>query len=443
MIDLIVIGAGSAGLAAAKRAAQAGKKVVLVENDTIGGTCVSYGCVPKKVWHAISLAKHQLDVAKENGWDISVKGFDWQNTQQRLSQFVTGLNKRHYEKCLKLGVEVIQGTANLVDPQMVEVNGKKIATKHILIAVGAKAERLEVPGSDFCDTSYEFFSWDKLPKSVLIWGGGYIAVELGSILNALGAKVHIVIRKTSILNGFDHDMCDFLQKRYIERGIEIHKENSIVAITKNKQQLNVELTNGLNITVNKVIQALGRKPNTDQLNCDEVGIARSKSKAIIVNDSFLTNIPTISAIGDCIDHVQLTPVAIAQGRQWVDAFYKNTSFPVDYRNIPTAVFSHPEAASIGFTEKEALEKFKKVQSKILTFNPLTLALTNASKEPVFMKLIFEGDNETVIGIHIVADAAAEMIQSLAVAVQKGITKADLDLTMALHPSLTEELVTLY
>ena len=443
MFDLIVIGAGSGGLAASKRAAAAGQTVALIENDSIGGTCVTYGCVPKKLWHAISQFKHQAMVANHHGWSFGSPSFDWVHVQPRLVDYVSSLNQRHEQKCIDLGIQIIRGTARMVSPTSIEVNGEIIEGKRILITVGSKAVRLPIPGAELCDTSYEFFSWDHLPSSVVIWGGGYIAVELASILNALGCKVDLIIRQPLVLRGFDSDLRQFLQGRYTQRGLTIHTDTTIESIQQSSNGLKVMCDNGNNLITDKIIQAVGRVPFTETLNCDAIGVKRTKTGAIIVNHDYQTSVRSISALGDCIDQVQLTPVAIAQAREWVDKVLLNKAFPVDYNMIPTAVFSHPEAGTVGFSEDEARERFDEISVRKLQFNPLTMALTDAHKEPVFMKLIMRGKQQHVIGLHVCCDGAAEIAQSLAVAMQKGITKADLDLTMALHPSVMEELVTLY
>ena len=443
MVDLIVIGAGSGGLAASKRAAAAGQTVALIENDSIGGTCVTYGCVPKKMWHAISIFAHQSTVANHHGWSFGSPSFDWAHVQPRLADYVSSLNHRHEQKCIDLGIQIIRGTARMVSPTSIEVNGEIIEGKRLLIAVGSKAVRLPIPGAELCDTSYEFFSWDQLPSSVVIWGGGYIAVELASILNALGCKVDVIIRQPLVLRGFDSDLRQFLQDRYTHRGLTIHTNTTIESIQESSNGLHAICDNGNTLIADKVIQAVGRVPFTETLNCDAVGVKTTKNGAIIVNHDYQTSVPTISALGDCIDQVQLTPVAIAQAREWVDKVLLNKSFPVDYNMIPTAVFSHPEAGIVGLSEDDAREKFDDISVRKLQFNPLTMALTDADKEPVFLKLIMCGKEQHVIGLHVCCEGAAEIAQSLAVAMQKGITKADLDLTMALHPSVMEELVTIY
>lgn len=442
MHDLIVIGAGSGGLAAAKRAANEKLSVLLIEEDTIGGTCVSYGCVPKKLWHGVAQCGYNIEKARQQGWDIENKGFDWSSTQEKITGFIKQLNERHEATCKKTGVEIVRGQAILASPTEVSVDEQTYTGKHILIAVGSKAHVQDIPGAQFCDTSYEFFAWKKQPKTVVIWGGGYIAVELGGILNALGTDVHIVIRKDHVLSGFDADFNQWLHKEYQRKGIHFHTDASISSIEKTSDRLLVTLTNHKTIEADRVIQALGRKPKTDGLNCEAVGVKRN-GHAIIVNKTYQTSQPSISAIGDCIDHGQLTPVAIAQAREWVDKQLLNKVFPVDYHMIPTAIFSFPEAASVGVSETEAKEKYPHVTSRVLTFNPLTRALCDESKEPVWIKLIFATTTERLVGVCWVSEGAAEIIQTLTIAMQNGCCKADLDITMALHPSITEEIVTIY
>ncbi|MEK9726495.1 MAG: glutathione-disulfide reductase [Candidatus Margulisiibacteriota bacterium] len=443
MVDLIVIGAGSGGLAAAKRAAAYGKNVILVENDTIGGTCVSYGCVPKKLWHAISMAKHQFDLAQENGWKIRDKQFHWNQIQPKLLKYIQSLNQRHETKCRELNIKIINGKATFENEKTIKVNNQLFSAKHILVAVGGKAKKINIPGSIHTETSYDFFSWKEQPDSVLIWGGGYIAVELASILNALGTKVHLVIRQPLILRGFDHKLREFIQDKMIKRGIIIHTETSLKGIHIEKNKKVCKLDNDNNIAVEKVLQAVGRIPNTEKLNCNSAKIELDKHGGIIIDNNFQTSSKNIYALGDCINQVQLTPVAIAQARKWVDFIFNKKAFPVDFSHIPTAVFSHPEAAYIGLSEEEANTKYNDIKIKEMSFNPLTSALATNSKEPVLMKVVFQGKHMNIIGIHLACEGAAEIIQSLAIAFQKGITKSDLDMTMALHPTLTEELVTIY
>ena len=420
MFDLIVIGAGSGGLAAAKRAALAQKKVALIENDSVGGTCVTYGCVPK-MWHAISMFAHQSSVANHHGWSFGSPSFDWGTVKPKLSAYIQSLNDRHEQKCLDAGIEMIRGTARLASPTSVEVNGNMIEGQRILICVGSKAVRLPIPGAELCDTSYEFFL-----GSVAIIGGnlgwGYIAVELASILTALGCKVDVIIRQPLVLRGFDSDLRQFLQDRYTQRGLTIHTDTTIEAIQQSSNGLKVVCGNGNKIMADKVIQAVGRVPFTETLNCDAVGVKTTKNGAIIVNHDYQTSVPSISALGDCIDQVQLTPVAIAQAREWVDKVLFNKTFPVDYNMIPTAVFSHPEAGTVGFSEDDAREKFDDISVRKLQFNPLTMALTDEHKEPVFMKLVMRGNDQHVIGLHVCCEGAAEIAQSLAVAMQKALPK---------------------
>ena len=357
MVDLIVIGAGSGGLAAAKRAASYGKTVILCENDTIGGTCVSFGCVPKKLWHGVAHFKHTADIASEHGWEIK-SSFKWTDVQPKIKSFIQTLNDRHEQKCLDQSVTIIKGTASFVNSNTISINNKTYSANDFLIAVGSKAERLPFKGSELCDTSYEFFSWTTQPKTVAIIGGGYIAVELASILNALGTTVHIIIRKDTVLRGFDDDIRNKLHESYINRGIIIHNNQTIESIQKNNDQLEINLNDNNKLIVDKAIQAVGRTPNTGSLNCENASIKTTSNGAVICNKNYQTSIKNIHAIGDCLDHIQLTPVAIAQARQWVDHIYTKKDFPVNYYWIPTAIFSLPEAATIGLTEEQAKKEYE-------------------------------------------------------------------------------------
>ncbi len=443
MYDLIVIGAGSGGLAAAKKAAKAGLSVCLIEEDRVGGTCVSYGCVPKKLWHAVSKTALTLATASDHGFETQSSPFDWPTVQQKISDVVVRLNNSHQSTCESLGITLIKGTASLASETSVLVNNQEHRGKRILLATGATAHTLPIPGAHFCDTSQSFFSWSTLPTNVVIWGGGYIAVELGGILNALGCKVHIIIRKEHVLTGFDSDFQTELHQRYLASGMVIHSETSISSIQSSGQQLQVECENGLVIDADRVIQALGRSPNTAELNCQAIGIECASNGRIVVNEDYQTSVPSIYAIGDCSNAVQLTPVAIAEGREWVSKVLLKQSFDVDYTVVPTAIFSHPEAATVGVTEADARHEYNNVSTKILRFNPLTSALNQAKKDAVWIKLIFQGEKERLIGVHMVCDNASEIIQCLAIAIQNGVCKQDLDTTMALHPSISEELVTIY
>ena len=454
MFDLIVIGAGSGGLVAAKRAASYGKKVMLCENDTIGGTCVSYGCVPKKLWHYIAHFKHAAAIAQDSGWDMGPCKLNWNQAQTTMRNYITQLNNRHETKCTDCDITIIRGHASFINESTININNQHYRAKDILISVGSTANTLNIPGSEHCDTSYEFFNWTEQPKRVGIIGGGYIAVELASILNALDTETHIIIRKEHVLRGFDQDIRTFLQDKYQKRGITIHSNTTPQSIAKHdinertakqkmNHELNIELSNNTTLSVDTVIQCIGRSPNTSKLNCEKAGVDCSNTGGIIVNDNYQSSNPNVHALGDCIDKEQLTPVAIAQARQWADMMYGKTPFKVSFNIIPTAIFSLPEAASVGLSEEDAKQRFDTVTTKKLSFNPLSVALTNDHKEPILMKLVLTGKDEHVVGIHMVGDGAAEIIQSLAVAVQKGITKEDLDATMALHPTVSEELVTIY
>ena len=299
------------GKAAAKKAAKSGLSVCLIEEDRVGGTCVSYGCVPKKLWHAVSKTALTLATASDHGFDTQSSPFDWSTVQQKISDVVVRLNTSHQSTCESLGITVIKGAASLASDTSVLVNNQEYRGKRILIATGAKAHTLPIPGAHFCDTSQSFFAWSTLPTNVVIWGGGYIAVELGGILNALGCKVHIVIRKEHVLTGFDSDFQTELHHRYLASGMVIHSETSISSIQSSGQQLHVECENGLVIDADRVIQALGRLPNTAELNCQAIGVECMRNGRIVVVK--ITRPLYNICHGDCRNALQLTPVAIAEG----------------------------------------------------------------------------------------------------------------------------------
>lgn len=443
MYDLIVIGGGSGGVAAAKKAADLGQRVLLCEADKMGGTCVSYGCVPKKVWHNIAHFQHSLDIAQDQGWTVQDVTFSFKRAAKKCLDYVAYLNDLYLNTCLKKGIKIEKGYAKLTGSNTVDVNNITYQAKKILVAVGSKTSFLDVDGSDLCDSSNDFFYWKSLPSKVVVVGGGYIAVELASILNALGVDTHIVIRKEKVLTGFDYDFQTHLQELLLKRGIKIHSGVTVKGFYKKDSYIQTSLSDGTFIESEKVLQAVGRQPNTQYLGCTESGVACTDRGAIKVDSNFQTSVSSIYAVGDCIDQFQLTPVAIAQARKWAHSHFSNLEFNAFFDYIPTAVFSLPEGATVGLTQEQAEQKYQDVSVSVIKFNPLSTALSPKHKEKVFMKLIYQGSKKHVVGAHIICEGASEMIQMLAIAIQKGITKIDLDNTMALHPSIAEELVTIY
>jgi len=441
--DLFVIGAGSGGLASSKRAASYGAKVAIAENDLVGGTCVIRGCVPKKLMVYGSRFSHLYKDAVGYGWSEVEPSFDWHKLIDAVNTEVLRLNKLHISFLEKAGVELIQEYAKFIDPHTIEVGDRKVTAAKILIAVGGKPEKIDIPGIEHSITSREMFHLKEQPKRMAVWGGGYIGVEFAGILNGVGTEVTQIIRRDSILRGFDQDICSNIQEGMAKHGINFRPNTNVEKIEKVSEGLKVYLSgeNAEPLIVDTLLCATGRKPNLAGLNIENAGVETLRG-AVAVSNNCRTTQANIYAIGDCIDKANLTPVAIAQGRAFADTEFGNISRTVSLENIPTAVFSEPEAGTVGITEAAAKEKFgNSVKCYRAKFRPMFHSLTGAD-EKVMVKLVVESNTERVLGVHMVGKDAAEIIQGMAIAINMGATKADFDRTIAIHPSTAEEFVTL-
>jgi glutathione reductase (NADPH) len=441
--DLFVIGAGSGGLAASKRAASYGAKVAIAEHDLVGGTCVIRGCVPKKLMVYASRFSHLYQDAVGYGWSPVESSFDWQKLIKVVNQEVKRLSQLHISFLEKNQVELIEGYAKFVDPHTLEVGDRKITADKILIAVGGHPVKPDVPGVEHGITSREMFNLEKQPKRMAVWGGGYIAVEFAGIMNGLGTEVTQIIRRDLILRGFDQDIRSNIQEGMIKHGIQFRINSSIEKIEKVEGGLKLTLTgeNSEPLIVDTLLCATGRVPNLSGLVLENAGI-ETENGAIKVSVDSRTNQSHIYAVGDCTDRINLTPVAIAEGRAFADTEFGRKPSYVSHNNIASAVFSDPEAATIGMTEAEAREKFgDSVKCYSARFKPMYHSLTGAD-EKVMVKLIVEQNTDKVLGAHMVGKDAAELIQGIAVAVTMGATKKDFDDTMGIHPTSGEEFVTL-
>ena len=441
--DLFVIGAGSGGLASSKRAASYGAKVAIAENDLVGGTCVIRGCVPKKLMVYGSRFSHLYKDAVGYGWSEVEPSFDWHKLIDAVNTEVLRLNKLHISFLEKAGVELIEEYAKFIDPHTIEVGDRKVTAEKILIAVGGKPEKIDIPGIEYCITSREMFHLKEQPKRMAVWGGGYIGVEFAGILNGVGTEVTQIIRRDSILRGFDQDICSNIQEGMAKHGINFRPNTNVEKIEKVSEGLKVYLSgeNAEPLIVDTLLCATGRKPNLAGLNIENAGVETLRG-AVAVSNNCRTTQANIYAIGDCIDKANLTPVAIAQGRAFADTEFGNISRTVSLENIPTAVFSEPEAGTVGLTEAAAKEKFgNSVKCYRAKFRPMFHSLTGAD-EKVMVKLVVESNTERVLGVHMVGKDAAEIIQGMAIAINMGATKADFDRTIAIHPSTAEEFVTL-
>lgn len=443
--DFIALGGGSGGIASAARAAQNGARVALIEYKDLGGTCVNVGCVPKKaMWFAAQIAE-AIELAGDYGFDVSNNGLNWDTLIKAREQYISNIHRFYDGYLNRLNIKHIQGMGSFSDPNTLIVDGKKYRANHIVLAPGGKPAIPDVPGAGYGTDSDGFFRLDHCPDSCTIVGSGYIAVELAGVLNALGSKVTQVIRKETVLRSFDETISDEIVQAMELSGIEIINESIPEKVTLNSQNHPVLHTDkGKQIASEVLIWATGRTPLSADLNLKAAGL-EADAKGYIQTDKYQnTAIPGIYAVGDITGRAQLTPVAVAAGRRLSSRLFDNqTNLHLDYHNIPTVVFSHPPIGTIGLTEKEATEQYGHSQVKIYKsrFNPMYNALTS-HKQPVTMKLITAGTIERVVGCHIIGLGADEMLQGFAVAIKMGATKSDFDNTVAIHPTSSEELVTM-
>ncbi len=441
--DLFVIGAGSGGLAASKRAASYGAKVAIAEYDLVGGTCVIRGCVPKKLMVYASRFSHSYEEAVGYGWSPVETGFDWQKLIKVVNQEVTRLSKLHISFLEKNQVELIEGYAKFVDAHTVEIGDRKITADKILIAVGGRPVKVDVPGVEYGITSRDMFHLEKQPKRMAVWGGGYIAVEFAGIMNGLGTEVTQIIRRDLILRGFDPDLRSNVQEGMEKHGVKFRVNSNIEKIEKVDEGLKLTLKgeNDEPLIVDTLLCATGRKPDLSGLMLENTGV-ETDNGAIKVSADCRTTEANIFAVGDCTDRDNLTPVAIAEGRAFADTEFGRKPTYVSHKNIATAVFSDPEAATVGMTETEAKEKFgDSIKCYSARFKSMYHSLTGFDQK-VMVKLIVEQNTDQVLGAHMVGKDAAELIQGIAIAINMGATKKDFDDTMGVHPTSGEEFVTL-
>ena len=440
--DLFVIGAGSGGVRAARMAAPLGVKVAVAEQSRTGGTCVNLGCVPKKLYfHAAEYAATPV-YSSGFGWNWNTPDFNWTTLRENKSKLIARSNTAMEKMLAGAGAQLLHGHAELISEHTVTVDGKTYTAERILIASGSRPHIPEFPGSEFLLTSDQMFDLEQLPERILIIGGGYIACEFAGIFHNLGVKVTQIYRRELFLRGFDVEMREYLAARMRQRGIDLRFETDIRTIEKTRDgQYAATFTDGQAITVDLILAATGRRPNIEQLGLDSLGIALNAQGAIQVNDYYQTNIPSIYALGDVIDRLQLTPVALAEAMTLVKQLYRDTSAKLDYSLIPSAIFSLPTLASVGLTEEQACEKHAHVDVYTAEFRSLKHALDD-SKERILMKLLVDGQSDRVIGAHMAGEGAAETIQGVAIALKAGATKTIFDQTIGIHPTSAEEFVTM-
>jgi len=439
--DLFVIGAGSGGVRAARVAAAEGVRVALAEEDRYGGTCVIRGCVPKKLMVFASEFSGMIDDARAYGWDAGDAYFDWTVFKGKLNAELDRLEGVYRRLLANSGVETFDQRARLLDANTVELaDGSRKTAKTILIATGGRPVVPDVEGSDLGITSNEMFHLEKLPKSILIIGGGYIACEFAGIMNGLGVETTQYYRGAQILRGFDGEARGLIADEMKQNGIDLHTGTNILSMKKTVAGISVKATNGDERVFDQVMFATGRTPNADNLGLHNVGIETGRRGEILVDAYSKTNVDSVYAIGDVTDRVNLTPVAIREGMAFVETVFKNNPTSPDHDLIPTAIFTQPEMGTVGLSEEEARENGP-IEVYCTNFKPMKQSFAGRS-DRVLMKLIVCADTRKVLGCHIVAEGAGEMIQMVGIAVKMGATKEDFDRTVAVHPTMAEELVTM-
>jgi len=442
--DLIVIGAGSGGVRAARIASVHGAKVAIVENNKYGGTCVNVGCVPKKLYYYISQFNKDIKNYKSYGWKIKNTSLNWSSFVKKKDNEITRLNSIYENILSNNKIKIVNGTAKFKDPNTIKVGNKIYRSKKFIIATGSIPRKVKIiSGNEYLNDSDKIFELKKLPKKMIVEGGGYIAIEFANIFSNLGVQVDLVYRGKKILKNFDDEIVNFLMDKIKKQKIRIHFESKILSIKKKKKNiLEVTLNNNKKLNTNYVLSALGRVPNIEKLELHNTNIHLNQNGSIKVNRHFQTNEKNIYAIGDVIDYVNLTPVAIRQGHFLADKLFNNKqTIDYDFANIPTAVFSSPQIGTVGMTLEMA--KKNKIDAYELTTSFKSMKKTFLNKEKdTFYKLVLEKKTKKIIGIHIVSDDAAELIQVLAINVVVGSTLDDFKKTVAVHPTSSEEIITI-
>jgi glutathione reductase (NADPH) len=444
--DVLVIGGGSGGLAVAERAAQHGAKVILFDPKPLGGTCVNEGCVPKKLtWYAAHHASHAR-IAGEFAVDVEVQGLRYADLVQRRSRFLSSLNNYWANYLRQLGVEVIQAAAELAGPGQVRAGEETYSGARVVIATGGEPLVPNMPGATLGANSDDFFQWQDLPKNIAIIGAGYIGLEMAGMLRAFGVDVTVIAMEPRILEVFDPMISDVLAYHMEEQGIEMHLGSAVTRLDGAAGAITVQVASGAEYgPFERVLWAVGRRPKTREIGLEAAGIEIRPNHTLPVDEWQETNLPGVFALGDIIGKAPLTPVAIAAGRRLADRWFapERQPVPVDYSQIPTVTFTHPPTAAVGLTEPQAVQQFGDgVKVYQTEYAGLARAFAAGDVAPVAMKLICAGENEKVVGIHMVGDGVDEMLQGFAVAVRMGATKRDFDLTIPIHPTSSEELVTL-
>lgn len=445
--DYLAIGGGSGGIASINRAASYGKKCAIIEAKHLGGTCVNVGCVPKKVmWYGAQIAEAIHQYAPDYGFDLDVKTFDYVKLVESRQAYIGRIHTSYQNVLAKNNIDVIQGFAKFVNANTVEVNGEQITADHILIATGGRPSRPNIKGAELGIDSNGVFELTRLPKRIAIVGAGYIAVELAGVFNSFGVETHLFVRQHSPLRQFDPLIVETLLEVMNQDGIQLHTQAIPQEVGKNADgSLTLSLQDGRQTEVDCLVWAIGREPATDVINLQATGVETNERGFIKVDKFQNTNVKGIYAVGDIIEGgIELTPVAVAAGRRLSERLFNNKpNEHLDYNLVPTVVFSHPPIGTIGLTEPQAIAQYGEENVKVYksSFTPMYSAITQ-HRQPCRMKLVCVGKEEKVVGLHGIGFGVDEMIQGFAVAIKMGATKADFDNTVAIHPTGSEEFVTM-
>ena len=439
--DLFVIGAGSGGVRAARMAGGFGARVAIAEDRYLGGTCVNVGCIPKKLFVYASHFAEDFHDAAGYGWHVPEPVFNWDELLSNKNKEISRLNGIYKNLLERNGVRLYNGRAVLGGPNTVLINGESISAQRILVATGGWPHIPDIPGKQYIISSNEAFFLESLPASVVIVGGGYIAVEFAGIFHGLGVDTTLVYRGDLFLRGFDQELREFLAGQMRQKGIKLLFNTRINGIDRQGNRYRVNSPDTGDLTTDLIMYATGRRPNTNGLGLVKAGVKLNDKGAIVVDDEYCSSTPSIYAIGDVTDRLNLTPVATAEGTALANNLYNNQSRRVDYRDIPTCIFSQPNLGTVGLTEEQARQEYTNVDIYKSRFTNLKHTLTGNS-EKTLMKIIVDKDTDRVLGVHMVGADAGEIIQGIGIALKAGATKAVFDTTIGIHPTAAEEFVTM-
>ncbi|HTP62643.1 MAG TPA: glutathione-disulfide reductase [Burkholderiales bacterium] len=436
--DLFTIGGGSGGVRAGRFSANLGARVAVAESGNFGGTCVNVGCIPKKLFSYAAHVREELKDAADFGWNIAEPSFDWTRLLANKDREIARLNGVYERALANAGTTILRGRAVVLGPHAVSLDGKRYTAQHILVATGSWPQKPDIPGAELAITSNEAFHLEKLPARALVVGGGYIAVEFASIFNGLGVKTTLAYRGAQLLRGFDAELGKRLAEEMGRKGVSILLKTNPAKIEKG---LKVTFEDGSAAEFDLVLFATGRKPNTANLGLEASDVKLAADGAIVVDEYSKSSVASIHAIGDVTNRLNLTPVATAEGMALAKTLFGGKPTPVDHENVPTAVFAHPNLATVGLSEEKARERYGKLDLYKASFRSLKHSM-GKSEEKIFMKLVVDAASQRVVGAHMLGPDAGEVIQGVAIAIRLGATKAQFDATIGIHPTAAEEFVTM-